>query len=131
NAIRPLFTQWRRSSETPPPPSLIDSAVRQSDSYDDSSTFAHTSAATAAASRTAAPPVSVRRNSRSGVFTLRAHAVRPVNGDASFGPSELMPPSAPCRQVRKGEPVAAVQGIDRLLIFVRLVGWCEGTFGAS
>ena len=40
------------------------------------------SAAMVAASRTAAPPVSVRRNSRSGVCTLRAHAVRPENGGA-------------------------------------------------
>ena len=38
------------------------------------------SAATAAASKTAAPPVSMRRNSRSGVSKLRAHAVRAVNG---------------------------------------------------
>ena len=39
--------------------------------------FTHTSASTVAASRTAAPPVSVRRNERSGVSRLRAHAVRP------------------------------------------------------
>jgi DNA-binding transcriptional ArsR family regulator len=39
------------------------------------------SAATVAASKTAAPPVSVRRNSRSGVCRFRAQAVRPVNGD--------------------------------------------------
>ena len=41
--------------------------------------FAQTSAATAAASNTAAPPVSVRRNARSGVSRLRAQAVRPAN----------------------------------------------------
>ena len=35
-----------------------------------------------AASKTAAPPVSVRKNSRSGVSRLRAHAVFPENGDA-------------------------------------------------
>jgi hypothetical protein len=49
--------------------------------YEDASTFTQTSAATAPASRTAAPPVSVRRNSRSGVWTLRAQAVRPENAD--------------------------------------------------
>jgi hypothetical protein len=38
------------------------------------------SAATAAASRTAAPPVSVRRKSRSGVWMLRDQAVSPENG---------------------------------------------------
>jgi len=44
------------------------------------------SAATAAASKTAAPPVSVRRNSRNGVSTLRAQAVRPENvEDRPFG----------------------------------------------
>ena len=66
----------------PAPPRSIDSVVPQSDSYDDASTFTQRSAATAAASRTAAPPVSVRRNSRSGVWRLRAHAVRPENGES-------------------------------------------------
>ena len=41
----------------------IESVVSQSASYDDASTFTQTSAAIAAPSRTAAPPVSVRRNS--------------------------------------------------------------------
>ena len=41
--------------------------------------FTQTSAATAAPSRTAALPVSVVRNSRSGVCRLRAHAVVPEN----------------------------------------------------
>ena len=49
----------------------------QTRSYDDASTFAQASAAIAATRRTAAPPVSVRRNSRSGVWMLRAQAVRP------------------------------------------------------
>lgn len=53
--------------------------MSHSDSYDDGSTFTHASAATVAARRTAAPPVSVRKNSRSGVWTLLAHAVRPEN----------------------------------------------------
>ena len=59
-------------------------------SYDDASTFTQTSAATAAASRTAAPPVSVRRNSRSGVSRLRAQAVRPENGDGLAVGSALL-----------------------------------------
>src|SRR5712691_9668708 len=81
NVISPLFTQWRRSSATPAPPMSIESFVLQSESYDDASTFTHMSAVAAAASKTAAPPVSVRRNSRSGVCTLRAQAVRPENGE--------------------------------------------------
>src|SRR3954454_4452475 len=42
--------------------------------------FTHTRAAIAAPRRTAALPVSVRRNSRSGVSRFRAQAVRPENG---------------------------------------------------
>src|SRR6266566_4226608 len=91
NVISPLFTQWRRSSATPASPMSIESFVLQSEPYDDASTFTQTSAAAAAASKTAAPPVSVRRNSRSGVCTLRAQAVRPENGGGRlFGsPSAL------------------------------------------
>src|SRR5258708_721235 len=47
--------------------------------------FAHTSAASVAASRTAALPVSVRKNLRSGVSRFRTQAVRPENGDAGGG----------------------------------------------
>src|SRR5438067_5277971 len=83
NVIRPLFTQWRKSSATLAPPTRIESVVPHRESYDEASTFTQTSAATAAASRTAAPPVSVRRNSRSGVSRLRAQAVRPENGAAA------------------------------------------------
>src|SRR6266545_1561388 len=49
--------------------------------------FTQASAASVAASRTAEPPVSVRRNSRSGVWRLRAHAVRPENSEAAAGPT--------------------------------------------
>src|SRR6266576_912941 len=89
--IKPLFTHSRSPSDTPAPPPSIDSVVLHTESYDDASTFTHTSAAMAAASRTAAPPVSVRRNSRSGVCTLRAQAVRPENGDGRLlgSPSAL------------------------------------------
>src|SRR5215211_181526 len=53
--------------------------------------FTQTSAATVAASKTAAPPVSVRRNSRSGVCRFRAQAVRPVNdGGLAFGSALLL-----------------------------------------
>src|SRR5580765_5127139 len=90
NVISPLFTHWRRSSETPASATLIDSFVLQSESYDDASTFTQTSAATAAASKTAAPPVSVRRNSRSGVSTLRAQAVRPEKNAAGLVGSLLV-----------------------------------------
>jgi hypothetical protein len=68
----------------------IDSFVLQSESYDDASTFTQTSAATAAASKTAAPPVSVRKNSRNGVSTLRAQAVRPEKNAAGLVGSLLV-----------------------------------------
>jgi hypothetical protein len=45
--------------------------------------FTQTSATTAAASKNAALPVSVRRNSRSGVSRFRAQAVRPEKRAAS------------------------------------------------
>src|SRR3954447_4549342 len=87
NVIRPLFTHPRRSSATVWPPTSIDSVVSHSEWYDDGWTLTQTSAATVAARRTAAPPVSVRRNSRNGVWRLRAHAVRVEKGEASvFAP---------------------------------------------
>src|SRR6266508_4297335 len=83
------------------------------------------SAATAAASRTAAPPVSVRRNSRSGVSRLRAHAVRPVNGDGRpFGSPLLLvalhhlrPSDVGCVRVATGvaERAALAQQIPALV----------------
>ena len=82
NVIRPLLTQCRRSREMPCPPRSIERVVLQKRSYDDASAFAHASATIAATRRIAAPPVSVRRNSRSGVWMLRAHAVRPEKGAA-------------------------------------------------
>src|SRR5918992_3483638 len=80
NDIRPLFTHSWSESETPVPPSSIASVVSQSSSYEEAWTFTQTSAATAAASSTAAPPVSVRRKFRSGVWTFLDQAVRPENG---------------------------------------------------
>src|SRR4029453_15499293 len=94
NVISPLFTQPRRSSATPASPTLIESTVDQRSSYDDASTFTHTSAAIAPASRTAAPPVSVRRNARSGVSRLRAHAVRPEKRAYRVSCVESAPPEA-------------------------------------
>ena len=63
----------------------------------------------AAASRTAAPPVSVRRNSRSGVWMLRAHAVRPVKRRVVSPPLlfELTGPS---------NPSGAHIGLDRTVL---------------
>ena len=80
--MRPLFTHSRSESDTPKLPRSIDSVVSHNSSYEDAWTFTQTSAATAAASKTAAPAVSVCRNSRSGVRRLRAHAVRPEKVDA-------------------------------------------------
>ena len=95
NVISPLFTHSRRSSEMPCPPISIETVVPHKESYDDESTFTQASAASVAPSKTAAPPVSVRRNSRSGVCTLRAHAVRPENPGAWLAPatSDMTPRS--------------------------------------
>src|SRR5205085_6745973 len=82
NVISPLFTQPRRSWATSQPPTRTANVVPQTAWYEAACTFTQASAATAAASRTAAPPVSVRRNERSGVCRLRAQAVRPENGAA-------------------------------------------------
>ena len=57
----------------------MESVVPQNDSYDDSSTFTQTSAATAAAEQHRRAAGLGPRNSRSGVWTLRAQAVRPEN----------------------------------------------------
>ena len=73
--IRPLFTQPCRSSDMLAPPRRIDSGVCQTASYEAALTFAHTSAASVAARSTAALPVWVRRNRRSGVWRFRVHAV--------------------------------------------------------
>ena len=58
--------------------------------------FAQESAARVAASSTAAPPVSVRRNSRSGVWALLAHAVVPEKADGTGNRATGMP-AYPCR----------------------------------
>ena len=85
NVISPLLTHSRRSSDTPVLTSRIDSRAPQTASYDDALMFTQASAATAMPSSTAALPVSVRRNTRSGVCRFRAHAVRPENGCAAAG----------------------------------------------
>jgi hypothetical protein len=77
NVISPLFTHSRRSSDTPVPASRTDSRAPHTASYDDALMLIHTSAATVIATSTAALPVSVRKNTRSGVCRLLAHAVRP------------------------------------------------------
>ena len=79
NVIKPLFTQWRRSSATPAPPTWIESCVCQTLSYEPESILTQASATRVAARRNAALPISVRRNRRSGVSRLRAQAVRSEN----------------------------------------------------
>ncbi len=95
NVISPLFTHSRRSSDTPAPASRTDSRAPHTASYDAALTLIHASAATAAATSTAALPVSVRRNTRSGVSRLRAHAVRPAKRSAAADawPAGTAPPS--------------------------------------
>ena len=58
--------------------------------YPDGSMLAQASAASVAASRTAALPVSVRTNRRSGVSNLRAHTVRGGNCEAE-APGSVTP----------------------------------------
>ena len=60
-------------------PDRISSTVSHVAAYPDGSMLAQASAARVAASRTAALPVSVRRNRRSGVSSRRAHTVRGEN----------------------------------------------------
>src|SRR5438445_12236687 len=75
----------------------MDSRVCQRCSYEPGSRLIHTSAASVDASKTAALPVSVRTNLRSGASSPRAHAVfpesrspgRPVIGRFSLTPGSL------------------------------------------
>ena len=99
NVIRPSFSQPCRSWDTPKPPTCSPIGVRQSDSYEAASTFTQMSAVIVAASRTAALPVSVRRNCRSGVCRCRPHAVRPAA--AASGPGRV---SAARPSPRAGSP---------------------------
>ena len=62
--------------------------------------FAQASAAIAAASSTAALPVSVRRNRRSGVSRFSAHAVRSENGEAESVTPESSPAPPEQAQLR-------------------------------
>ncbi len=80
NVISPEFTQPCRSSDSTAVPKCTDSSVPHHAAYPTWSTFAQISAAIVAASRTAALPVSVRRNWRSGVCRLRSHTVLSVDG---------------------------------------------------
>ncbi len=79
NVIRPELSQYCKDFETPWPSRLIEKIASQTRLYEAASTFTQMSAATVAARSTAALPVSVRRNVRSGVSRFRAHAVRPEN----------------------------------------------------
>src|SRR3954454_18577230 len=76
NVIRPSLTQWRTSCERACPPRRNDRFVDQTRSYEDASMFTQARAVIVAARRKAALPVSVPRNSRNGVLTLRDQAVR-------------------------------------------------------
>ena len=61
------------------------------------STFTHASAVPVAASSTIAPPISVRRNSRSGVLTRRTHAVVPDQRSPRVVTSRNQPAGRGCR----------------------------------
>src|SRR3954453_16048960 len=84
NVISPWLSQWRRSSAMPASPSRTESSVLHSDAYEsDHGEFAQISAASVAVSSTAALPVWLPRNARTGAARLRAHAVRPLNAGAA------------------------------------------------
>jgi hypothetical protein len=82
NAISPEFTQPCQLSAMTTVPDRIISSVCQVAPYPAGSMLAQARATTVAASSTAALPVSVRRNRRSGVSRCCAHAVRSENGEA-------------------------------------------------
>jgi len=71
-------------------PDRMISTVCHVTAYPDGSMLAQASAASVAANRTAALPVSVRRNRRSGVSSLRAHTVRGANCEAE-APGSVTP----------------------------------------
>src|SRR5690348_3884686 len=95
--IRPLFTQPCRSWDMLRPPSCIEICVCHSASYELASRLVQTSAPIVAASRTAALPVSVRRNCRSGVCRCRPHAVRSAVAATCSG-CVIVPGRLPCAQ---------------------------------
>ncbi len=110
--IRPPFSQCLRSCEIPWLPTRIESRVVQRCSYETSWTLTQTSAASVAASRTTALPVSVRRKLRSGVSTLRAHAVRSPSGAACASATEgfwLFPRFPPRLRPPRAGPGSAAQ----------------------
>src|SRR6478609_5412462 len=84
SVIRPLFSHPRRSRLIEWSPSRTTRSVSQTLRYDDASMLIQSSAAIVASSSTPALPVSVRRNSRSGVSRLRAQAVLPDSGPVLF-----------------------------------------------
>ena len=86
-------------------PDRISSTVCQVAAYPAGSMFAHASAASVAASRTAALPVSVRRNRRSGVSSRRAHTVRSENCDTGAADSVTPGFSRAPRQLTISAPV--------------------------
>src|ERR1022692_1597038 len=108
NVISPEFTQPRKLSARPVVPTRIDSAVCHVAAYPDESMFAQASAASAAASSTAALPVSVRRNWRSGVSRLRAHTVRSENSEAGESDSVTAGFSPTPRQHAMPEPTRRI-----------------------
>ena len=115
NAIRPEFTQPCQLSATLLVPDRITSTVCHVAAYPDGSMFAQASAARAAASRTAALPVSVRRNRRSGVSRLRAHTVRSEKSEAGESGSVTLGFSpAPRRHARALAASAQAHGPEVL-----------------
>ena len=74
-------------------PMRMDSWVFHTEWYEAGLTFAHTSAASVATSSTAALPVWVRRNWRSGDWMFRVHAVWP--GAVATGRDSVTPRFSP------------------------------------
>src|ERR1700761_8090996 len=127
NAISPEFTQPCQLSARPLEPDRITSTVRHVAAYPDGSMLAQASADSVAASRTAALPVSVRRNRRSGVSSLRAHTVRGENCEAvTPGFSR----AAPAHHLRAGPDPHSAPGLP-VTPLEQVLGACLVALGAQ
>src|SRR5437868_9268259 len=123
NVIRPSLTQWRTSCDSAWPPRRNDRSADQTRSYEDASMFTQASATIVAARRKTALPVSVPRNSRNGVPTLRDQAVRSCSMERLLpggeGAAALEALDAAARRGDARDPgirgVAARAGLDRQL----------------
>src|SRR5580658_8668930 len=134
NAISPEFTQPCQLSARPLLPDRIASTVCHVAAYPDGSMLAQARAATVAASSTAALPVSVRTNRRSGVCRFRVHTVRRENWGTET-PGSVTPglsrPGQPSHLEQRLEELAGVALFGRGDLFGRSRGHDGTTAGTA